>query len=182
MQCLNSFNMYICKYKYNLDITITLSLICSYIHGFVWYFELFTIYTSLSWIYVVSHYFKASSKMLKSSIIHCRVHVPPSLVPSYSVGRKKAMWFCLFVCLFVYLFVCLKFFVPLENFSLIWRRHLCRWRAVKFDLCSELMAIEQFSLSHLLWQGASVYNGLLRGPVTLTPNAEHLAVDLSLPF
>ena len=107
MQCLNSFNMYICKYKYNLDITITLSLICSYIHGFVWYFELFTIYTSLSWIYVVSHYFKASSKMLKSSIIHCRVHVPPSLVPSYSVGRKKAMWFCLFVCLFVCLFICL---------------------------------------------------------------------------
>ena len=28
---------------------------------------------------------------------------------------------------------------------------------------------------------ASIYNGHLRGPVTLTPNAEHLSVELSLP-
>ena len=28
----------------------------------------------------------------------------------------------------VSLFVCLEFSVPLENFSLIWRRHHCRWR------------------------------------------------------
>ena len=33
---------------------------------------------------------------------------------------------------------------------------------------------------HLLWHGASVYYGHLRGPVTLTPNAERLAVELSL--
>ena len=37
------------------------------------------------------------------------------------------------------LFVCfLEFIVPLENFSLIWRRHHCRWRAANFDLCSNL--------------------------------------------
>ena len=34
---------------------------------------------------------------------------------------------------------------------------------------------------HLLWHGAFIYNGQLQGPVTLTPNAECLAVDLSLP-
>ena len=54
-----------------------------------------------------------------------------------------------------------------------------------FDLCSALMAIEQwvfFSVPHLLWHGASVYNGNLRGPVTLTAIAERLAVELSLPF
>ena len=34
---------------------------------------------------------------------------------------------------------------------------------------------------HLPWHGASVYNGHLRGPVTLTPVAEYLAVELSLP-
>ena len=34
---------------------------------------------------------------------------------------------------------------------------------------------------YLLWHGASVYNGHLRGPVTPTPIAERLAVDLSLP-
>ena len=38
-----------------------------------------------------------------------------------------------------------------------------------------------FSVPHLLWHGASVYNGYLRGPVTLTPIADRLAVELSLP-
>ena len=37
--------------------------------------------------------------------------------------------------------VILEFFVPLENFLLIWRRHHCRWRAANFDLCSALKAI-----------------------------------------
>ena len=72
-----------------------------------------------------------------------------------------------------YLFACLGFIVPLENFSLIWRRHHYRWRAANFDLCSALMAIEQwgfFSLPHLLWHGASVYNGHLRGPMTVLPS------------
>ena len=61
------------------------------------------------------------------------------------------------------------FIVPLENYSHIWRRHHCRWRAANFDLCSALMAIEQwgfFSVPHLLWHGASIYDGHLRGPVT----------------
>ena len=31
-------------------------------------------------------------------------------------------------------FVCLEFFVPLDNFSLIWRRHHSRWGAANFDL------------------------------------------------
>ena len=65
------------------------------------------------------------------------------------------------------MFVCLWFFVPLENFSLIWRRHHCRWRAAIFYLYSALVAIEQrgfFSVPHPLWHGASVYNGHLRGP------------------
>ena len=44
------------------------------------------------------------------------------------------------------------------------------------------MAIQQwwfFSVPHLLWHGASVY---LRGPVTLTPIAERLALEQSLPI
>ena len=44
----------------------------------------------------------------------------------------------------VCLFVCLEFFVPLENFSLICRRHHDRWMAANFDLCSALMAIEKW--------------------------------------
>ena len=82
----------------------------------------------------------------------------------------------MFVC-----FLCLGFIVPLENCSHIWRRHHYRWRAANFDLCSVLMSIEQWgfiSVPHLLWHEASIYYGYLRGPVTLTPIAERLAVKL----
>ena len=57
-------------------------------------------------------------------------------------------------------------------------------KAANFDLCSALMAIEQlgfFSVPHLLWHGASVFNSHVHGPVTLTLIAKHLAVELSLP-
>ena len=54
-------------------------------------------------------------------------------------------------------------------------------RGFKFwPTCSALMAIEQWgilSVPHLLWHRASVYNGHLRGPVTLTLTAERLAVE-----
>ena len=82
------------------------------------------------------------------------------------------------------LFVCLGFYVPFENFSLniygditiageglqilTYARH-------SWPLSSEN------SLAHLLLHRASFYNGHLQGPVTLTPIAEHLAVELSLP-
>ena len=42
-------------------------------------------------------------------------------------------------------------------------------------ICSASMAIEHWGfliVPHLLWHGASVYNGHLRGPVILTPIAE----------
>ena len=77
------------------------------------------------------------------------------------------------------LFVCLWFFVPLDNFTLILKRHHFLWRVANFDLWSAIMAIEQwgyFSVPRQLWHGASVYNGHLRGPVTLTPIAERLSV------
>ena len=81
-------------------------------------------------------------------------------------------------------FVCLEFFVPLENFSLIWRRHHCRWRSAHFDLRLALVAIEQwgfFNVPHPLWHGPNLYNGHLRGSLALTPFSERLAVKLSLP-
>ena len=94
------------------------------------------------------------------------------------------MYSMIWCTLVFFMFVCLGFFVQLENFSLMWRRHHCRWRAAHFDLCSILMANEQwrfFSVPHLLWHGVSVYNDLFRGPVTLTPNTERSAAELSLP-
>ena len=45
-----------------------------------------------------------------------------------------------------------------------------------------LMAIEQGGLFNiLLWHWCTIYNGHLRGLVTLTPVAERLADELSLP-
>ena len=53
-----------------------------------------------------------------------------------------------------------------------------------FYLSSANMAIEHWGfliLPHLLWHGTSIYNGLFREPVTLTPIAERLPVEMSLP-
>ena len=78
------------------------------------------------------------------------------------------------------LIVCLGFFFPLKNVSLIWRRNHYGWRASNFDLCWAL-TWGFLSVPHLLWHWASIYIGHLRGPVTLAPTAERLAVELSLP-
>ena len=70
-----------------------------------------------------------------------------------------------------------------SRISLILLRQHWRWRVAHFDLCLALMAIEQlgfFSVPHLLWHGASVYNIHLRRPMTLTHIAERLVVELSL--
>ena len=62
-----------------------------------------------------------------------------------------------FLCLFVWS-LWVKIFIPLYNFSLIWKRNHYRWRAANFDLISALMAIDKwrfFSVPHLLWDGTS---------------------------
>ena len=99
-----------------------------------------------------------------------------SLSLSLSLSENKILLFCFFVCL--------EFIVPLENFSLILRRHHCRWSSANFNLCSALMAIEQwgfFSVPHPMRLGPTLYNCHLRGTMTLTPVAERLAVELSQP-
>ena len=56
--------------------------------------------------------------------------------------------------------------------------------ATNFDLCSVLMAIEQwgfFSASHLLWDGTSINSGYFWRPVTFTVISERLIAELSLP-
>ena len=74
----------------------------------------------------------------------------------------------IFILDFEYVCFC-RFYVPLENCSPISRHHHYQWRASNFDLYSALMAIkhwEFFSVPHLARNGASVYNGNLRGSVT----------------
>jgi hypothetical protein len=66
----------------------------------------------------------------------------------------------------------LQFYVPLKNFSLIWRRHHCRWRAAKFRpmLGAQIRSFEQgviFIAPHLLWHGASVLPVSSEGPPIL---------------
>ena len=43
------------------------------------------------------------------------------------IEYHRKPWFC-------WLVGCMEFIVPLEKFSLIWRRHHCWWRAANFDL------------------------------------------------
>ena len=72
---------------------------------------------------------------------------------------------------------CFGFSVPLENFSLMWRRHHYRWRAATFDVYSTLMAIKQwgfFNVPLLLWH-------LFIIVITFTSALERLEMELSLP-
>ena len=53
----------------------------------------------------------------------------------------------------LYFFVCFGVLRPTRYFSLIWRRHHCRWGAANFDLYSALVTFEQqgfLSMPHLL--------------------------------
>ena len=80
-----------------------------------------------------------------------------------------------------FLFVCLVFFVPLVNFSHV---TIAGERLQIFDLCSTLVAVEQwvfFNVLYLLLPGPTLYHDRLRVPMTLTRVAERLAVELSLP-
>ena len=66
-------------------------------------------------------------------------------------------------------------FRPNREFSFIWRRHHYRRRAINFDLCLALMAIEQtgfFSEPQLLWQG---YPFIMSSPRTRETNAHRWA-------
>ena len=86
--------------------------------------------------------------------------------------------------LFFFLFVYLEFIVPLKIFHSYGDVTIAGEGLQIFYLCSALMAIEQwgfFNVPHLLWHWHTLYNGHLRGPVTLTPVAERLAGELSLP-
>jgi hypothetical protein len=57
----------------------------------------------------------------------------------------------------------LRFYVPLKNFSLIWRRHHYRWRAAKFrPMLSAQEGI--FIVPHPLRHGASVFPVSSEGP------------------
>ena len=81
------------------------------------------------------------------------------------------------------LFVCLEFFVPLERIFpsygnvTIADEGLQIWPMLGTHMAIELWGF--LSVPHLLWHGASIYNGHIGGPVTLTPIAKHL--ELSLP-
>ena len=79
--------------------------------------------------------------------------------------------------------VCLGFFFPTREFFSHLEISPLPLKDCKFYLCSALMTFElwgNFSMPHLLWHGPTLYNGHLRGPVTLTTVVERLAVEVSL--
>ena len=93
-----------------------------------------------------------------------------------------ALFFCF--CMFVWL----EFFVQLENFFtyMYMETSPLSVKGCKFWPMFGThghWAVKVFwpVTPVLLWHGSSVYAGHLRGPVTLAPIAERLAVELSLP-
>ena len=82
------------------------------------------------------------------------------------------------------LVACLGFILPLEIFFTHMETSPLPMKDCKFwpMLGTHDEMWEFFSVPHLLWHGAFVNNGRhLRGLVTLTPIAERLTVELSLP-
>ena len=87
--------------------------------------------------------------------------------------------------------------VGIRLFSFVWVfrptceffTHMLKWplpvKKLQFwthaQPCSHWAVRGFFSMPHLLWHGSSIYNGHLQGPMTLTPDAESLAVEFSLP-
>ena len=92
--------------------------------------------------------------------------------------RKKPfeLWNALAGSRIMKLFFLLEFFVRIENFSLIWRHHHCRWRVQIWPMLGTFVhwAVRVPKLATL-----TVTWGIrhLRGPVTLSPYAERLAVE-----
>jgi hypothetical protein len=65
---------------------------------------------------------------------------------------------CVYPILFVKVIDYLLFYIPLKNFSLIWRYHHCLWRAAKFTPMLSARGLRAggiFIVPHLLWHGAS---------------------------
>ena len=84
----------------------------------------------------------------------------------------------------ILVFVCVGVFVPLENFSLNWRRHHIWWRATNFYPYSALMAIELwgfFDEQHLLWHLGQPFIMVISEDPRHTPVVERLAAELWPP-
>ena len=92
-------------------------------------------------------------------------------------GQQPHQSICLFVCLFGVYRSTREFFTHMET-STLPVKGFKFWPMVGTH---GYWTGRVFSVPHLLWRGESVYNGHLRGSVTLTPIAERLAVELSLP-
>ena len=115
-------------------------------------------------------------KLTKSKQRYGRLN--EQLITSFDIIIIHFIWWIyneriVFVCLFVWVYR------PTQICHL-WRNHHYRWSAVNFHLCSTFMGIEQWGFSnapHL----PTLYKCHLRGLVTVTPVAELLVLELSLP-
>ena len=98
---------------------------------------------------------------IKLHIIHIHTYTV-NTTNNMTLSWKKEGCFCLF-----------GFFCPTREFFTQWHMETSPLSVQGCKFWPLLiLAIEQwgfFSMSHLLWDGVSVYNGHLRGQVTLTP-------------
>ena len=95
-----------------------------------------------------------------------------------SSNRNEGHVIRLFVCMFGGYRPTRKFFTHIETSSLPVKGYTF-WPMLGTHDHWAVRVL--YSVPHALWHGASVYNGNLRGLVTLKPIGERLAVKLSLP-
>ena len=112
----------------------------------------------------VSRNHKLAIALISSSWVYtiCNIFKVLHLLFNLFIIKIEFNLFCLLVCLFVME----TSLLPVKGCK-FWPMAIEQWRF--------------FSMPHLLWHRSSVYNGHLRGPVTLTPIVESLAVELSIP-
>ena len=125
-----------------------------------------------------------SDSACKQNHLYLEVHVDTINFPSFLSCKSHSVYvntsfdmvylksFICFVYLFEVICLTLDFFTHSET-SPVPVKGCKFWHM--------LGTYGHWAVSVLLWHGASVYNGHLQGPVTLTPNAERLPVELWVP-
>ena len=118
---------------------------------------------------VVAHYRTVTAQCLWVRSIWWRLSFPGETNKTQTNIRTNH--YPIFINQYMYMFCLFGVYHPTREF------YTNIETSANFDLRWTLML---FSVPHLLWHGTSVYNSHLRGPVTLSPITERLAVELSL--
>ena len=143
---------------------------------FIFFFMFFMLIGNEYKCYLYLNNYTSSLLPLQSYILYC------------FNAQKTEKYTNVYICCLAARIIKLLFCLFAQGFSskLIWRLYHCRWRAVNFDLCSKLMAIEQWPFLSVLFR-VEVKINTLKEPIhwTLTVKISKLKKEKSkniIPF